>query len=153
MHWYVNFKVINMFTNYQDICILQLVTVMNMVQREELVELMDNVIVREDSMAWNAMNVLLVTMDLRKTASVWMNTLFVFTLVTYLHHFVFSACNCRNGAVHDSCDEFGQCQCKRNFQGDKCDECKPGFFNYPTCKSMKEFLRFTQHIIFLVINI
>ena len=40
-----------MFTNYQDICILQLVTVMNMVQREELVELMDNVIVREDSMA------------------------------------------------------------------------------------------------------
>ena len=55
---------------------MQHVTVTNMVQMEKLVELMDDVFVRKNSLARNATNVLLATLDLLKIASVRLNTSF-----------------------------------------------------------------------------
>lgn len=63
-------------------------------------------------------------------------TLFVYA---YIQDTSFiSACNCKDGAINRSCDEYGKCECKDFFQGEKCGECKPGYFNYPTCESMKK---------------
>ena len=55
---------------------------------------------------------------------------------------LFSECGCSiEGSENEGCDDpSGMCTCKENFTDLKCDRCNNGFYEYPVCRGMKNYL-------------
>ena len=58
-----------------------------------------------------------------------------------LYLLLFSECLCHDeGSLSCECTETeGICHCKDNIGGDKCDQCKPNYWNYPSCDGKHKY--------------
>ena len=64
----------------------------------------------------------------------------------------FTECLCQDeGSLSCECTETeGICHCKDNIEGDKCDQCKPSYWNYPSCHGKHKYGLPSLHKIIIV---